>query len=1858
MKFLAENIMLSTTVGMNINPLKRSVNTAQAQLKSMNTALKAQSRAFKDAGMDASQLAEREKMLGRAIKNQEEVIEGKKVALQRATSAVKDHNNASQKEIQAVERARGALAKQEYALKGLQNEMTRTKNAQKMMTGEIAGLKAEYQQLDAATSRAVGMFKKMDNASGALRAEYKGLSAQVNKHGQVLDKEQANLKQTEYALGKSSDEYRQQSQVVAEATKKQKALEAQQTRVKTAIDKGRTSVGRNAEQMQQLGNKYKSIGSSMQGVGRSMTAAITLPVSLAIGGAIKATVGWEDALSNVAKTTNANEGQMKKYGDSIRNMARSMPESQETLANTMSVAAQLGISGGKNLEKFTKVATQMGVATDMSAEEASNAMAKFANATGKPDSDFNKLGSTVVQLGNNMAAQEGNIMDFAQRLAGSATVAGMGQKDIMAMSAAMASVGINAEAGGSAMSKILTKINDAVMDGGKDLKGFAKVSGLSADEFSKTWGKDPYKAVQLFEQGLNKQSKAGENVNSTLADLGIKEIRERDTVLRLANGNKQLADARTNADKGFKEGIALNQEAETKYKTLGNQMKIFMNNVRDLGISIGGALAPLIKFIMQGLTPLIQWLSQAPGPVRAFVGVLALIAAALGPVIVGLGMLVASIGAIAGSTVAMAILGAIGSALAALVGPIGLAIAGIAALIAALAWLNTKIKPIDWGPIWNGLKTGVINVWNSTVAWFKNAWASFTAWLPSNKGQLSASWSSVWSGIVTVVRNVFGSVVGAVKTGFWAVINFFKYIGGFLKPVFTLIWSGLTVVARWYMTNIFSVVKSIFFRIVNWFRYIGGILKSVFITMWGGIKAVTLPIVRSIGNVIRSVWTGISNVTRTIFGGILAFLRPIWNGIKAVVSWGAQATKVVALIAFVSLRNTTVFIFNAIKTFLTFIWKKIKTSVMFYVNFIRRGMTVAWQILSKVTRTIFNAVRSFLVAIWVNIKNRVVAQARFLWSIVRGIWNVLSKVTRSIFNSVRNFVVAVWTNLRNRVVAFTRSLWNIIRPIWQTLSKVTRSIFNSVRNFVVAVWTNLRNRVVAFTRSLWNIVRGIWNILSKVTRNIFNSVRNFLIAVWTKIRNSVAGLARSLWSKVSGTWNSLSSGTKKIFNAVRNYLVDKWQGIKNSVTGIVSDLWGSVKKTFTNMNNGIKGLAGKIGDTISGMVKGIKKGLNALIKGVNWVAKKLGIDEKIPELSTGTGGVNYAPTGVGAGVSNGVVSSGGFATVNDRGRGNGSGANGHQELIQKANGQVFAPKGRDVTVPLSKGDRVINGRDTQRLQKSGAIPKFSKGIGSGIVSERMLKDAKKKKKKKHDEEHGAMDVIGSRFGVAGGGKSWQEKIASGLGAAAGKLEGGKDKVVAGAKAGAKVVGEKIGEVLDYVGKPGKLLDAVLGKFGVKFPKVKGQITKDMMWDPMWKQLKNGTRTLFDGWLTEADGAGDGGYVDLSKGINFGFARTAAEAARMGYPFPRPHHGLDINYKYGEKLYSTLGGKGTGKSGYNGGFGNSMWLKSGNLEAIYGHMSKLAWNGTKSVKPGTYLGKVGSTGDSTGPHLHYEMRKNGVPFDPTKWLKSNNGGGAGGKWKGTVKKALKIAGLPTGSKYVNAWLKQIQTESGGNAKALGGTDGLADGRAKGLVQVKPGTFNAYKMKGYGNIWKGLDNLIAGMRYANSRYGNAGLGVVGKGHGYAKGTNAARAGLANVFEKGGEIMNLRGGEQIIPNDVSITALKQMMSSDIFARTQSAVYAGISQYADALRQQQAQTRAKELQARQQANASSSEIAELKSMVADMVYLMQAQLGVQENIAGTNQQIANKDLNLDGKKVTKDVSEQEAFNLLMRNYNSGITR
>ncbi len=126
-----------------------------------------------------------------------------------------------------------------------------------------------------------------------------------------------------------------------------------------------------------------------------------------------------------------------------------------------------------------------------------------------------------------------------------------------------------------------------------------------------------------------------------------------------------------------------------------------------------------------------------------------------------------------------------------------------------------------------------------------------------------------------------------------------------------------------------------------------------------------------------------------------------------------------------------------------------------------------------------------------------------------------------------------------------------------------------------------------------------------------------------------------------------------------------------------------------------------------------------------------------------------------------------------------------------------------------------------------------------------------------------------------------------------------------------------------------------------------------------------------------------------------------------------------------------------------------------------------------------------------------------------------GPGAEG-WRSAVKKALRKNGLPASADYVNAWVRQIQTESGGNERAIGGNDGLADGNATGLLQTKPGTFNAYAFPGHHNIMKGYDNMLAAINYAKHRYGSSMLAVIGHGHGYEDGGLISRHGFYEIGE----------------------------------------------------------------------------------------------------------------------------------------------
>ncbi|MDU1217146.1 MAG: phage tail tape measure protein, partial [Streptococcus sp.] len=251
---------------------------------------------------------------------------------------------------------------------------------------------------------------------------------------------------------------------------------------------------------------------------------------------------------------------------------------------------------------FSRTMIDMGESTNLSAEEAATAIAKIANILGLTSDEYGRFGASVVDLGNNFATTERDIVEMTNRFAAGGKLAGLTAPDILGLATAMSSVGIEAEAGGTAMTQTLTAIGNAVSLTGKgaadDLNLIAKTAGMTSEEFQQAWKEKPVVALQSFIKGLKNAQEKGVNMNAILAQLGMTGIRQSNMLKSLALASDKMGDAVDRSNKAWKENTALTNEANKRYETTESQLKMFKNQVTDLAIEFGG---PLLKALRDGL---------------------------------------------------------------------------------------------------------------------------------------------------------------------------------------------------------------------------------------------------------------------------------------------------------------------------------------------------------------------------------------------------------------------------------------------------------------------------------------------------------------------------------------------------------------------------------------------------------------------------------------------------------------------------------------------------------------------------------------------------------------------------------------------------------------------------------------------------------------------------------------------------------------------------------------------------------------------------------------------------------------------------------------------------------------------------------------------------------------------------------------------------------------------------------------------------------------------------------------------------------------------------------------------------------
>lgn len=458
--------------------------------------------------------------------------------------------------------------------------------------------------------------KNNGKSTELLKAKYKSLGQAIEAQKKVLDQ----MKQNFDKLDPGSAKFDKAAADIERENAKLSAMEGQLYKVEQALK----AVGREnsffgkmenfGKNLVKSGDHIQQFGKKVSDFGGSLTKGVTAPLLASAGFAVKAAVDYESAFAGVRKTVDATEGEYKKMSNAIREASKTMPASAADIARVAESAGQLGIKK-QNIVDFSKTMIDLGESTNMTADEAATAMARFANITQMPQSEFRRLGSTIVDLGNNFATTESEIMEMGLRLAGTGHMVGLTEPQIMAVATAMSSVGINAEAGGSSFSRVMQKINTQVLSGGKQLKFFAKTAGMSAQDFAHEWKTEPQIALLAFLDGLKRVKESGGDVTKTLKDLGIKSTQEVDTMQRMAGAGDLLSRALKTANSAWKENNALTNEAKKRYETTESQLKIFKNQITDLAIEFGG---PLLKAMNSGLQAAKPWIQKLADMAKAF----------------------------------------------------------------------------------------------------------------------------------------------------------------------------------------------------------------------------------------------------------------------------------------------------------------------------------------------------------------------------------------------------------------------------------------------------------------------------------------------------------------------------------------------------------------------------------------------------------------------------------------------------------------------------------------------------------------------------------------------------------------------------------------------------------------------------------------------------------------------------------------------------------------------------------------------------------------------------------------------------------------------------------------------------------------------------------------------------------------------------------------------------------------------------------------------------------------------------------------------------------------------------------------
>lgn len=996
-------------------------------MKALRAELKLNETQMKGTGESTDTLEKREKLLQKELEasgQKVELLTGKMEAAKDIFGENSIEANNWSAKLADAKRAQEAISQElsqtSAKLEEQKNAETQL-SAEQLKAAEEAKKQAEAEeQLRTAVGQADSKIRELDQELQLNETKLDGaknktdlLKERQKLLGQESKAAADKTKILQDALDECAREVGEDSEKYAELKTELMDSKIKQEEIRNEIKKTSEELKNQKTAIQTFGEGLGKFGEGTEKVGQNLKVVSTAAAGV-LAGAGTAAVQFESAFAGVKKTSDevfdANGKCVYSYQqleDGIRSMAKEIPASTTEISEVAEAAGQLGIKT-QDVLGFTRVMIDMGNSTNLSAEDAATSIAKFANITGlaadtsmSADEKYKKMGSTIVDLGNNYATTEADIMNMATNLASAGTQVGMSESDILALATALSSVGMEAQAGGTAFSKALIEMQLAVETNSDSLKDWADVAGMSTSEFSKKFKEDATGALEAFIEGLSKCGGESDSAIKVLNDMGITETRMRDALLRSANASDVFTSAISTGKNAWEENTALTNEASKRYETTASKLEIMKNNLYDAGITLGNIFLPMIAEGTQKITGLTQKINNLDsGQQRMILGIVGIVAV-LSPLLIGIGKVSIGISSIiglgskisglfAGTAVAAAEAGtaaegagvAMAGAGGVALGPILLVTAAIAGVVAGMVLLWNKsesfrdfitgiidtvkssitgfLDGIDIGEKLSGIKSaisGLSDKLSGLENLFKAIGAILAAVLAPAIGLLAAGFGAVLSmiepligavgGIIDILSGLGDMIVG-VFTGdidlAKAGLDLFK--NGVVE-VFSGLWGLVTGALDGFISGITGFFGTLI-QICGIDAFINGVIEKI------------SGVIDTIGNIITVGVMLVGEILSAAFQIITLPFQFIWQNCKDTVMQAWEAIQIVIGGRIAQIKGVVLTGFNLVKTYIIQPIQNAVQSVVARFNAIKEGINTRIEGVKTIAKTGFDNVKSFI----------------------------------------------------------------------------------------------------------------------------------------------------------------------------------------------------------------------------------------------------------------------------------------------------------------------------------------------------------------------------------------------------------------------------------------------------------------------------------------------------------------------------------------------------------------------------------------------------------------------------------------------------------------------------------------------------------------------------------------------------------------------------------------------------------------------------------------------------------------------------------------------------------------------------------